>query len=64
MLAFPATREDVAAVICGLPARKAVGPAGLTYEMFKTLVDVPALLEVMTEGISTTLLRAVLATLG
>ena len=52
MLAFPATREDVAVVIRGLPARKAAGPDGLIYEIFKTLVDVPALLEVMTEGIS------------
>ena len=52
MLAFSATSEDVAAVIRGLPVRKAAGPDGLTDEMFKTLVDVPALLEVMTEGIS------------
>ena len=52
LLAFPATREDVAAVIRGLPVRKAAGPDGLTYELFKTLVNVPALLEVMTESIS------------
>ena len=29
LLAFPATREDVAAVIRGLPARKAAGPDSL-----------------------------------
>ena len=36
-----------------MPSRKAAGPDGLTYEMFKTLVDIPALQEVMTESIST-----------
>ena len=52
LLACPVTSADVAAGSRGMPSRRAAGPDGLTYEMFKSLVEVPSLLEVMTEGIS------------
>ena len=52
LLAFPVTSADVAAIIRGMPSRRAAGPDGLTYEMLKTLVEIPSLLEVIPEGIS------------
>ena len=50
MLAYPATREDVAAVIRGMPVRHAADPNGRTY-LFKPLMEIPSLLEVMREAI-------------
>jgi hypothetical protein len=67
LLAHPATQDDVAAVaavIRAMPSRHAAGPDGLTYKMFKPLLEIPSLLEVTTESISTLLTPYALAILG
>ena len=52
LLAFSASSDDVCDTIRSMASGRAAGPDGLTYEMFKVLLDKPEFVAIMTTGIS------------
>ena len=52
LLAFSASPDDVCDTIRSMASGRAAGPDGLTYEMFKVMLDKPEFVAIMTAGIS------------